>query len=150
MVKHLTQEGLEKLKKELAQLKTVSRKEVQERIRQSAAHGDLKENAGYHAAKEDQSFIEGRIIQLQDIIAQAQVVEKMHGGGVQIGSVVCIESKDGKEKYQIVEPEEADIIAGKISLKSSLGASLLGKKKGDVVKFITPDGVKECQITKID
>ena len=150
MAKHLTQEGLEKLKKELSHLKTVARKEVQERIRQSAAYGDLKENAGYHAAKEDQSFIEGRILQLEDIINQAQVIEKRQGGGVQIGSVVCLKSGDGDDKYQIVEPEEADIMAGKISLKSSLGASLLGKKKGDVVKFTTPDGVKECQIIKIE
>ncbi|OGZ20075.1 MAG: hypothetical protein A2654_01740 [Candidatus Nealsonbacteria bacterium RIFCSPHIGHO2_01_FULL_43_31] len=159
MVKHLTKEGLEKLKKELDHLKTVVRKEVQARIRQSAAHGDLKENAGYHAAKEDQSFIEGRIIQLEDIVSQAQVVEKKQGDGgeIQIGSVVCLKSKpaspaggDGYDKYQIVEPEEADILAGKISLKSSLGASLLGKKKGDVVKFTTSDGVKECKIIKIE
>ncbi|MEK7503623.1 MAG: transcription elongation factor GreA [Patescibacteria group bacterium] len=150
MAKHLTQEGLEKLKKELLHLKTVARKEVQERIRHSAAHGDLKENAGYHAAKEDQSFIEGRVLQLEDIINQAQVIEKKQGGGVQIGSVVCLKSKDGADKYQIVEPEEADIMAGKISLKSSLGEALLGKKKGDVVKFNTPDGLKECQIIKID
>ena len=151
-MKHLTQEGLEKLKKELVNLKTVTRKEVQERIRHAAAHGDLKENAGYHAAKEDQSFIEGRIIQLQDIISQAKVVEKRPGGGgkIQIGSIVYLKSKDGDDKYQIVEPEEADIVAGKISLKSSLGASLLGKKKGDIIKFQTPDGAKECQITKID
>lgn len=150
MVKHLTQEGLEKLKKELDHLKTVARKEVQARIRQSAAYGDLKENAGYHAAKDDQSFIEGRIIQLEDIISQSQVIEKKQGGGVQIGSVVCLKSGDGEDKYQIVEPEEADIMAGKISLKSSLGEALLGKKKGDVVKFVTPDGAKECQIIKID
>ncbi|MDD5072098.1 MAG: transcription elongation factor GreA [Patescibacteria group bacterium] len=150
MAKHLTPEGLEKLKKELADLKTVARKEVQERIRSSAAHGDLKENAGYHAAKDDQSFIEGRIIQLEDIINQAQVIEKKQGGGVQIGSVVWLKSKDGDDTYQIVEPEEADITAGKISLKSSLGASLLGKKKGDVVKFPTPNGVRECEIIKID
>jgi len=150
MVKHLTQEGLEKLKKELDHLKTVARKEVQERIRSSAAHGDLKENAGYHAAKEDQSFIEGRILQLEDIINQAQAIEKKQGGGVQIGSVVCLKSKAGEDKYQIVEPEEADIMAGKISLKSSLGEALLGKKKGDIVKFITLDGVKEYKITKID
>jgi len=150
MAKHLTQEGLEKLKEELDHLKTVARKEVQEKIRHSAAHGDLKENAGYHAAKEDQSFIEGRILQLQDIISQSQVVEKQQGGGVQIGSVVCLKSKEGDEQYQIVEPEEADILAGKISLKSSLGASLLGKKKGDIIKFTTPEGKKECKITKIE
>jgi len=87
---------------------------------------------------------------LENIINQAQVIEKKQWGGVQIGSVVRLKSGDGDDKYQIVEPEEADIMAGKISLKSSLGASLLGKKKGDVVKFQTPDGVKECQITKID
>src|SRR3989344_6323272 len=153
MIKHLTQEGLEKLKKELAHLKTVARKEVQERIRHSAAHGDLKENAGYHAAKEDQSFIEGRIIQLQDIINQTQVIENPPAGGaggVKIGSVVCLQSGDGDDRYQIVEPEEADIMAGKISLKSSLGASLLGKKKGDIVEFTTSDGVKECKIIKIE
>ncbi len=150
MVKHLTQEGLEKLKEELIHLKTVARKEVQERIRHSAAHGDLKENAGYHAAKEDQSFIEGRIIQLQDIIVQAQVVQKKQGGGVQIGSIVCLKSKDGNDKYQIVEPEEADIAAGKISSKSSLGEALLGKKKGDIVKFQTPGGAKECKIFDVD
>ncbi len=138
------------MKKELDYLKTVARKEVQERIRRSAAFGDLKENAGYHAAKDDQSFIEGRIIQLEDIISQSQIIEKKQGGGVQIGSVVCLKSKDGDDKYQIVEPEEADIMAGKISLKSSLGEALLGKKKGDVVKFTTPNGVRECQITKID
>ncbi len=146
MVKYLTPEGLEKLKKELQQLQTVARKEVQERIRHSAAHGDLKENAGYHAAKEDQSFIEGRIIQLQDIIVQAQPVGQKGRGVVQIGSVVSLKSKDGKVQYQVVEPEEADIMTGKISLKSSLGEALLGKKKGDIVKFSTPDGTKEYQI----
>jgi len=150
MVKHLTQEGLEKLKKELEQLTTKARKEVQERIRRSAAMGDLKENAGYHAAKEDQSFIEGRILQLQDIINQAQVVEKKQGGGVQIGSMVYLKSKLGDDKYQIVEPEEADIMSGKISLKSALGQALLGKKKGDIVKFTTPDGVKEYKIISLE
>lgn len=150
MAKQLTKEGFEKLKEELNNLKTVARKEVQERIRHAAAHGDLKENAGYHAAKEDQSFIEGRILQLEDIINQAQVIKKQSGGGVQIGSVVCIESKDGKDKYQIVEPEEADILLDKISLKSSLGEALLGKKKGDIVKFVTPDGIKECKIISLE
>lgn len=150
MAKHLTQEGLEKLKKELEHLKTVDRKEVQLRIRQSAAFGDLKENAGYHAAKNDQSFIEGRILQLEDIISQAQVIEKPKGGGVGIGSVVCLKSKDGDDKYQIVEPEEADILTGKISLKSSLGQALLGKKQGDIVKFQTPGGVQEYKIISVE
>ena len=150
MVKYLTPEGLEKLKKELEHLEKVERKEVVEKIRDSAAQGDLKENAGYHAAKEDQSFIEGRIIQLKEIISQAKVAGKKEGGGVQIGSVVSLESEDGKEKFQVVEPEEADILSGKISHKSSLGEALLNKKKGDTVEFETPDGVKKCKILGVE
>ena len=150
MVKYLTPEGLEKLKKELEHLEKVERKEVVKKIRDSAAHGDLKENAGYHAAKENQSFIEGRIIQLKEIISQAKVVGKKEGGGVQIGSVVSLESEDGKEKFQVVEPEEADILSGKISHKSSLGEALLDKKKGDTVEFKTPDGVKKYKILGVE
>lgn len=150
MVKYLTPEGLEKLKKELEHLEKVERKEVVEKIRDSAAQGDLKENAGYHAAKEDQSFIEGRIIQLKEIINQAKVVCKKEGGGVQIGSVVSLESEDGKEKFQIVESEEADILSGKISHKSSLGEALLDRKKGDTVEFETSDGVKKCKILGVE
>lgn len=150
MVKYLIPEGLEKLKKELEHLEKVERKEVVEKIRDSAAQGDLKENAGYHAAKEDQSFIEGRIIQLKEIINQAKVVGKKEGGGVQIGSVVSLESEDGKEKFQIVESEEADILSGKISHKSSLGEVLLDRKKGDTVEFETPDGVKKCKILGVE
>jgi len=150
MVKYLTTEGLEKLKKELEHLEKVERKEVVKRIRDSAAHGDLKENAGYHAAKENQSFIEGRIIQLKEIISQAKVISKKSGGVVQIGSVVFLESEDGKEKFQVVEPEEADILSKKISHKSSLGENLLNKKKGDIVEFETPDGVKKYKILGVE
>lgn len=149
MVKYLTKEGLEKLKKELFQLENVERKEVVKRIRNSAAHGDLKENAGYHAAKEDQSFIEGRIAKLKEIVGQAQIAGKKDGGRVQIGSVVFLDSEDGKEKFQVVEPEEADILSGKISRKSSLGEALLGKKKGDGVEFETADGFKKCKILDV-
>jgi len=149
MVKYLTKEGLEKLKKELDNLEKVERKEVVKRIRESAAHGDLKENAGYHAAKEDQSFIEGRIIQLKDIISQAKIAGEKKGGNVQIGSIVSLQSEDGKEKFQIVEPEEADLSIGKISHTSSLGKALLDKKKGETVEFKIPDGVKKCKILDI-
>ena len=150
MAKYLTPEGLEKLKKELDHLEKVERKEITKKIRDSAAHGDLKENAGYHAAKEDQSFIEGRIIQLKEIISQAKVINKKKGGGVQIGSVVFLESGDGKEKFQVVESEEADILSGKISHKSSLGEILLNKKKGDIVEFETHDGVKKYKILGVE
>jgi len=110
----------------------------------------LKENAGYHAAKEAQSFIEGRIIQLKEIISQARVIGKKEVGEVQIGSVVSLESEGGKEKFQVVEPEEADILSEKISHKSSLGENLLNKKKGDIVEFETPDGVKKYKILSVE
>ncbi|MDO8264817.1 MAG: transcription elongation factor GreA [Candidatus Parcubacteria bacterium] len=146
MVKYLTSEGLKKLNEELEYLKTVERKEVVKRISQAVSHGDLKENAGYHIAKEDQAFLEDKIKRLTAIINQAEVVEKKEKDEVQIGSTVSLESKYGKDKYQIVEPEEADISAGKISYESSLGEALLGKKKGDNVRFKSPDGSKEYKI----
>lgn len=149
MAKYLTKEGLEKLKKELEHLENVERKEVIKRIAHAASHGDLKENAGYHAAREDQAFIEDKIKRLTNTINQAEVIEKKEGGEVQIGSVVHLSSKSGKEKFQITEPEEADISAGKISLKSSLGQALMGKKEGGVVNFDTPDGPKQYKITDV-
>ena len=150
MAKYLTKEGLEKLKKELEHLKNVERKEVIKRIGHAASHGDLKENAGYHAAREDQAFIEAKIKELTSTINQAEVIEKKAGGEVQIGSLVELSSKSGKDKFQVVEPEEADISAGKISLKSSLGQALLGKKKGDIVDFTTPGGPKQYRITEVE
>lgn len=149
MTKYLTREGLEKIKKELEHLKNVDRKEVVKRISHAASHGDLKENAGYHAAKEDQAFIEEKIKRLTETINQAEVVEKKKSSEIEIGSIVHLESKKSKDKYQIVEPEEADISAGKISLKSPLGQALLSKKKGDVVVFNSPDGAKEYKITEV-
>lgn len=150
MVKYLTPEGLEKLKKELEHLKTVKRKEVSKKIEQTAAQGDLKENAGYDAAKEEQGFIEGKIKELNEIIAQASIIEKKEKDKVQIGSIVSLESNNGKDKFQIVGPEEADILEGKISFESPLGEALLGKKKGDNVEINTPDGTKGCKIIEIE
>lgn len=150
MAKYLTKEGLEKLKKELEHLENVDRKEVIKKIAHAASHGDLKENAGYHAAREDQAFIEDKIKRLTSTINQAEVIEKKEGGEVQIGSTVSLSSKNGKDKFQIVEPEEADISAGKISLKSSLGQALLGKKAGDIVDFSTPSGPKQYKIIEVE
>ena len=150
MVKYLTKEGLEKLKEELKKLETVDRKEVIKRISHAASHGDLKENAGYHAAKDDQGFIEDRIKRLTSTINQAEVIEGKNKDTVQIGSVVSLKSESGQDKYQIVEPEESDIMAGKISFKSSLGEALLGKKKGDAVKFSAPGGAKEYKIINLE
>jgi len=149
MVKYLTSEGLEKLKKELEYLEKVKRKEVSERIRHTASQGDLKENAGYDAAKEEQGFIEGRIKELKEIVNQAKVIEKKENGRIQIGSFVGLSSGGEKEKFQIVSPEEADVLNNKISFKSPLGEQLLGKKKGESVKFDAPGGKKEYKITEV-
>ena len=166
MVKYLTKEGLEKLKKELDYLEKVKRKEISERIRHTVSQGDLKENAGYDAAKEEQGFIEGRIKELKEILSQAKIIEKREGNKVQIGSFVCLESfeedksssrpsprKRGSEaegeSFQVVGPEEADILQGKISFKSPLGSAILNKKKGDIVKIDTPEGRKEYEIVEI-
>ncbi|MDP1538818.1 MAG: transcription elongation factor GreA [bacterium] len=149
MTKYFTKEGLEKLKKELDYLEKVRRKEVSERIRQTASQGDLKENAGYHAAKEEQGFIEGRIKELKEILSQAKIIEKREGNKVQMGSFVCLESDEGEKNFQVVGPEEADILQGKISFKSPLGSAILNKKKGDIVEIDTPEGKKEYEIIEI-
>ena len=149
MVKYLTKEGLEKFKKELDYLEKVKRKEISERIRHTTSQGDLKENAGYDAAKEEQGFIEGRIKELKEILSQAKIIEKREGDKVQIGSFVCLESDEGEKSFQVVEPEEADILQGKISFKSPLGSAILNKKKGDIVEIDTPDGRKEYEIVEI-
>lgn len=149
MQRYSTKEGLEKLKKELAYLEKVKRKEVAERIRHAASYGDLKENASYDEAKNEQGFVEAKIRELKDIIAQTQVLDKKDNLKVQMGSVVTLESQDGKEKFQIVGPEEADVLNGKISFRSSLGAALLDKKKGDTVKISTPSGEIGYKIIEI-
>jgi transcription elongation factor GreA len=149
MVKYFTAQGLEKLKKELDYLERVKRKEVAERLRHTAAQGDLKENAGYHAAKEQQGFVEGRIKELKEIISQAKIIEKKKGDQVQIGSFVCLESDEGEETFQLVGPEEADISQGKISFKSPLGEAIFRKKKGEVIEIDVPDGKKKYEIIEI-
>ncbi len=149
MKKFLTLEGLEKLKKELEYLEKVKRKQVSERLNEAISQGDLRENAGYDAAKEEQGFVEGRIKELKEIIAQAEVIQKKQGDKVQIGSFVFLEPSGGQEKFQIVGPEEADILQGRISLNSPLGKALLNKKNGDVVKVSSPEGEKEYKIVKV-
>jgi len=149
MVKYFTAQGLEKLKKELDYLEKVKRKEVTERLRHTAAQGDLKENAGYHAAKEQQGFVEGRIQELKEIVSQSKIIEKVKGDQVQMGSFVCLESDEGEETFQLVGSEEADILQGKISFKSPLGGAILKKKKGDVVEVDTPGGKKKYEIVEV-
>ena len=149
MTKYLTAEGLAKIKKELDYLKNVKRKEVSEKISFSASFGDLKENAAYDTAKEEQGFVEGRIAELEEIINQAEILKKNVAGTIQLGSVVLVSSHNKKEKFQIVEPEEADIDKGKISYKSPLGEVLLGKRRGAKVEIEAPDGRIGYQIVEV-
>jgi len=150
MAKYLTSEGLEKLKKELNYLKTVKRREIAGRLRHTASFGDLSENFAYQQAKEDQAFLEGRILELKEIICQAKIIEKKENGKVQIGSMVLINSNGDKEKFQIVEPEEANPQEGKISYQSPLGEALLGKSVGAKIKMKTPEGKIQYKILKIE
>jgi len=149
MTKYLTPEGLENFKKELDYLEKVKRKEISERVGEAASQGDLKENAGYDAAKDEQGFVEGRIRKLKEILSQAGIIEKKESNKVQIGSFVCLESEEGKRSFQVVEPEEADVLQGKLSFKSPFGSAIFNKKKGDIVKINTPEGKKEYKIVEI-
>jgi len=151
MPKKLTPEAYEKLKKELEYLKTEGRREIAERLRHTASFGDLTENFAYQQAKEDQELLEMRIAELESILGDAVIITKRKGKKiVDVGSVVTI-LFDGKEqKFQIVEPEEADPTEGKISFKSPLGQAILGKRVGDETIVETPSGKIKCKILKIE
>jgi len=151
MIKQLTPEGFEKLKKELEELKA-QRKEIAARLKKAVSYGDLSENADYHQAKEDQGFLEGKIVELEDVLRNAQVIEKGEGikGTIQIGSSVFLENKKGEEKITIVGAEEAAPMEGKISVESPLGKALMGKRKGDEVEINTPKGAIKYKVVKID
>jgi len=147
----LTHEGLEKLNQELKHLVNNKRNEVIERIREAAAHGDLSENADYSQAREEQSFTEGRIQEIEDIIKNAEIIAtNTHHSSVNIGSTVKVKV-NGKEKiYSIVGSSEANPKEGKISNESLVGENILGKRIGDKVKITTPAGENEYEIISID
>ncbi len=149
MLKYLTPEGLEKLKKELDYLENVKRKEVAEKLKHSVSFGDISENAAYDEAKEAQGFLEGRISEIKGIISTAKLIEKKNTKEVQIGSTVLLCSDNKKEEFRIVGPEEADIFNGKISYQSPLGKILLGKNKGSKVSIKTLEGEIEYKILEI-
>ncbi len=150
MSKYLTLKGLEKLKKELNYLKTVKRREIAEGLRHTASFGDLSENFAYQQTKEDQMFLEGRILELGKIISQAKIIEKRKTDKVQLSSLVIVNLAGKKEKFQILGPEEADPAKGKISFESPLGKALLGKKVGNKIKIKTLDGKIEGKVLKIE
>ena len=150
----ITFQGLEKLKKELEELKNIRRPKIIEAIAEARGHGDLKENAEYHAAKEEQSKIEGRIIEINDLIARANVIDvtKLEKkDNIIFGSTVClIDLKNNEKKtYKIVGKDEADITKNYIYFRSPIGEALIGKKKKELVTVITPSGEKNFEITKV-
>lgn len=138
----ITKEGLEKLHQELSGLKDVKRPEVIVRIKQAKELGDLSENAEYSSAKEDQSFIEGRIQELEELIKHAKVIEngKNEKNVIEIGSVVEVEIEGGRDTYELVGSAESDPEKGKISIDSPVGRALLGHKGKETVSVKTPDG----------
>jgi transcription elongation factor GreA len=148
---YLTKEKYEELVKELEESKTIKRKEVAEQLQSAKGLGDLSENAEYHEAREQQAKIEARILQLENILKNAEILKHRKGDVVEIGSEIVIVKKGDKEKqtYTIVGSEEADMLAGKISNHSPLGQSLLGKKKGEVFDFKTPKGKIEYKIVSV-
>lgn len=150
MSQYLSAEGLEKLKVQLNDLKTVVRKEIAERIEAAKALGDLSENAEYQEAKEAQSQNEARIAELEDILRDAIIISKEYRTDiVDVGSTVVVESSNGSASYTIVGSEEANPASGKISNESPLGRAFLGKKKGEKVEVKAPVGIQWFTIRDI-
>ncbi|HVM91083.1 MAG TPA: transcription elongation factor GreA [Verrucomicrobiae bacterium] len=147
---YVSPEFLQKLKDELHDLKTNQRRELANRIEQAKALGDLSENAEYHEAKDALGFVEGRILEIEDLLKNAVVVEQEHGGtNVRVGASVKVRV-NGKEKtFQIVGSNEADPASGKISNESPIGAALIGAKPGDTVSVRTPSGSTEYEVIEI-
>ena len=149
----MTAEGYQALDAELKRLKTEERPAIIAAIAEARGHGDLSENAEYHAAKERQSFIEGRVAELEDKIARAQIIDvsKLSGKQVKFGATVQLIDEDsgGKSKYKIVGEDESDVKAGKVSVTSPIARALIGKEEGDVVEVMAPGGAKSYEIVKV-
>ena len=150
----MTSEGYRVLDEELKRLKSVERPSVISAISEARTHGDLSENAEYHAAKERQGWIEGRIAEIEDRISRAQIIDvsRLSGEQVKFGATVTVVDEDTEEeaRYQIVGEHEADVRKGRISLTSPLSRAMIGKEVGDVVEVNTPGGVKAYEILKIE
>ena len=150
----ITNQGLKKLKDELEELKNIKRPKIIQAIAEARAHGDLKENAEYHAAKEEQAKIEGRIVGINDLIARANVIDvtKLEKkDNVIFGSTVyLIDLENNKKKtYKIVGKDEADITKNYIYFRSPVGKALIGKKKKEMITVTTPSGEKNFEITEV-
>lgn len=150
----VTKIGFARLSEELHNLKSVQRPEVIESIAIAREHGDLKENAEYHAAREQQSFIEGRIRELESVTGRAQVIDPttLSGDSVKFGATVTIvdEDTDIEETYQIVGDYESDMVTGKLSISAPVARALIGKSEGDSVAVKTPKGTRDYEILKVE
>ena len=150
----MTVAGYKVLDDELKRLKSTERPSVIAAISEARSHGDLSENAEYHAAKERQGWIEGQIADIEDKISRAQVIDvtKLSGQQIKFGATVTVVDEDTDEegRYQVVGDHEADVKHGKISLSSPLSRAMIGKEVGDVVEVVTPGGVKAYEILKVE
>ena len=149
----MTAEGYRALEDEIQHLKLVERPQVIKMIAEARAHGDLSENAEYHAAKDRQAFIEGRVMDLEDKLSRAEVIDvsKLSGKTVKFGATVTLadEDTDTKVKYQIVGDLEADAKRGRISISSPIARALIGKTAGDTVEVAAPGGARSYEILKV-
>lgn len=154
MTHPMTREGFERLSLELKRLKNSERHAISRAIEAAREHGDLKENAEYHAAKDRQGFVEARIRQLEGVLGEAQVInpDRQPRGRVAFGARVTVVDLDtgGEATYRIVGEHEADTDKGLISIRSPIGRALMGRESGDDVAFATPKGQREIEITAID
>lgn len=152
MKKYITQQGLEKLKKELKEAETDKRREIADRLEKAIALGDLSDNAMYQEAKREQAFLEGKILELKNSIRESVIIKDGNGDKsvVEIGSTVIIKIYGNEQKLRIIGEAESDPLKGKISYQSPLGEVLLGRKLGETVEFESPGGKTEVEVLKIE
>ena len=150
----MTAAGYSALEAELKHCQSVERPRIIQQITDARTHGDLSENAEYHAAKERQGWIEGRIAEIEDKISRAQVIDvsKLSGKQVKFGATVTVVDEDTEDeaRYQIVGEHEADVKRGRLSLTSPLARTMIGKETGDIVEVQTPGGTKSYEILKVE
>ena len=149
----MTSEGYNRLRQELRRLKSVDRPAVIRAIAEAREHGDLAENAEYHSARDRQSFIEGRLAEIEDKIARAEIIDvsKLSGSVIKFGARVTLadEETDEEQTFQIVGEDEADVSQGRLSVTSPLARALIGKRTGESVEVVTPSGAKSYEVVTV-
>ncbi len=145
----LTAEGLDKLQRELEELRTVRRTEIAERIKYAKDFGDISENAEYEDAKNEQGMLEGRILVLEKMVRNAVIIEEHHDGIIAVGTTVTVADELGTEVYTIVGPAEVDLTSGRISMESPVGKAVMGHRVDEEVTVQTPAGTRSLRITAV-